>query len=217
MKKIILFTLCLLCIFSLFSCKSNGTDQTTDTSASDSLPNNLVYDDEYIKKHLPSEYMISYNVTTDDETVSCSVTKTELGVLIDMGDGDPILFVRAKDESGYDMYSKDGDGKFQKVDIGGVTMTDAIVNSSLVSFSGWFTAYTDRKDGLVSDGQAEVAGRQCYRYKYTVSDTSYSMYYADIDTGVCLKYEPFNIEDKEFDYTFECTEFKTENITLPQY
>ncbi len=220
MKKLIVFALCILCSLSLFSCKNDKAD-STDTSdtqgAQSSSGTQVIYDNDYIKEHLPDSYTITYNVTEKDESITCSVTKTNEGVLIDIGDGDPILFIRNEEKEGYDMYSKGSESSYTKMDMGGVVITDAIVNQSLVSFSGWFTAYQSRSEQLVADGTGNVADHECYKYKYIESEDSYAMYYTDIKTGVCLKYEPFNIKDEEFNYTFECTEFKTENISLPEY
>ena len=180
------------------------------------------YGSSYIDEHLKGDYSITYKITSSGtgETTSAYDIKmmhTDAGYYISMGEGRELLYIKAGDK--YTMYM--GDSKNGFVAYGEPTYSEDDVKSQTQLFLGYMTMYVDFKEQLKMSGTETIAGKSCdkylFDYDFLGSKLKYE-YYIDKETGVCMK---FYIEgsgaESAGQFTFECTEFKTDGVTLPAY
>ncbi|MFT3951795.1 MAG: hypothetical protein QM689_07640 [Oscillospiraceae bacterium] len=201
-----------------------ATEETTG-EATESTTEEFQYGDDYIAAHLGDEYSITYAYKTYGSTdgateIDMTFSKTPEGCYYKYGNeaGSEILYIKNGDM--YDYYIRDTAEDTFKI-VQGVRFKQEDIETSAASFLGYMDTYQDYADELEKTGTETVAGRDCdiYADKNNVVYGSLGVQYAiDQETGACLK---FSVEYKDGEsaagYSFECTEFKTEGVTLPAY
>lgn len=186
----------------------------------------MVYSDEYLNKHMPKEYRISYKIVTSDgdskdQTSTVTLSKSNKGILLNI-DGAQQLFI--KSDKGYKMYSYDEDAGTW-TDMSTIYnekgfLSEADVNNIVTVYTNYMGYYSALRDEMKYDGKEEICGRKCEKYKYKGGIPGYNAkydIYIDKETGVCLKYTiAVKAEGEKANLNFEATEFVTEGIEIPE-
>ena len=174
---------------------------------------------DYIASHLTGDFSITYAISsgTGDNPGALTCIRTGEGYCLSSPASD-VLYV--KNGETYDIYFKTDKG-YEKIDFL-EPKTEKEVQSDLGLVYGFMSQYGSLT-GLKSDGEETVAGRDCERYKMSVSIAALGVaagatYSIDKETGVCLrlKYDVAGGGSLS-SATFECTEFKTSGVALPAY
>lgn len=165
----------------------------------------------------PETYSLSYEITTEEGTIF-TVTKTV--------DSDGNVYYRNADEetiyilegSGYIRYENNNDGRFEKTS--GVKLTKSVVETETAGINEYAEKSKDKFIPTASkESDTEKLGRVCEVFKLgvgTEDNSSYTYYYVDKETGICLGIEtkntalgtslPHNGEG------FICVSFELENV-----
>ncbi len=234
MKKILILVMVIMMMLVLTACGSDTQEAATDNTDQTAVENNrdattpentdgtFDYSDTYLADHLQGDYSITYRFTyyTEGEdtlvqTITCA--RAGDGYYIKMGEESTILYIKNGEK--YDMYVGDPNGNLTKIE--GMVATEEEVQAATLPFLGYMGAYAEYDDALHKSGDATVAGRSCEQYTYEGAylDTSARYdYYIDKETGACLKFF-MAVSDNNIkgSYEFECTEFKTSGVSLPNY
>ena len=171
---------------------------------------------DFIANNLKGDYSITYKYTIGgaEESFEITCARTSEGYLYrTMG----IEYLYIKNGDKYDMYLGSSAMGYMKID----TMTDEDVLDTLTMFTGFMTSYGDNVSDLKKDGSETIAGRNCDRYTFEADGfgvkVSY-IYCIDKATGVCMKFVyDITTAGEAAGLTFECIEFKTSGVTLPDY
>lgn len=178
------------------------------------------YDREYINSHM-GDYRIVYtvkyyNVITAYSEHHKELVRTTEGFydgVPDAGSGKLYL----KNGEDYDAYTREfsGDGEYKWGTA--VPMPGSLVDT-LIEYQADLIAHTPYTSFLEWDGDETVAGRECAKYSYTLSDEDRSeIFWIDKETGICLKSSQFLTNNKgdEEGSEYEAIIFETRGITLP--
>ena len=174
---------------------------------------------DYIADHLKGDFSITYSLSSSSGDSSNEITciRTAEGYCLSSPATD-VLYV--KNGETYDIYFQTDNG-YEKIDFLD-PKSEKEVQSDLGLVFGFMSQYGSLT-GLKSDGEETVAGRDCERYKMSVSVAALGVaagatYSIDKETGVCLKFK-YDVAGGGSlgSATFECTEFKTSGVTLPAY
>ena len=165
----------------------------------------------------PEAYTLSYEVTSENGTVT-TITKTvdENGNIYYRNADTEIVYIA--EGSSYIKYEKKSDGSYAKMSSNKLTKK-AVENET----AGIKTYAEESKKQFMptakKENDAEMLGRACEVYKLgvgTENNSSYTFYYVDKITGICLGIEVKNTAlGQSVDYdgeTFVCTEFSVSNI-----
>ncbi len=164
----------------------------------------------------PDSYLLSYEITSDDGIVS-TVTKAvdEDGNVYYMDTDKESIYIL--DGSSYIRYEKKN-GEFVKTS--GAKLTKTAMENETKAIN----TYAEKsKDSFMptakQESDTEMLGRSCKVYKLGVGNEntgSYTYYYVDSETGICLGTEVKNTAlGNNVAYngkSFICTEFYTENV-----
>jgi hypothetical protein len=235
MKKLIMATIFVLLIgmltFTLVACNLGGLGDKLG-GLMDGLDDGgegvtLEYDADYIAEHLTGDYDITYRVssyeagelpTISNQRIIRSTEGYYFETSEESGDSKQ-LFIKSGDSYYPAVFDEDEDKYVVSSSATAYTQQD--MNTYATSFLGFMTQYAGMS-GLVADGTETVVGRNCERYKYSLSlmglaGMSY-IYSIDPTTGVCLKFvTDVSAGGDKVGAEFLCTEFKTSNVTLPEY
>ena len=221
-KKILFLFLIPALIFTFTACggmNSTGGGNTTDAD------NNSAFEygngKDYITEHLKGDYSITYKYTVSGspESLVATSTRTSEGYYYNYG-GMEALFIKNGDK--YDTYQGSAEDGFVKVDfIDPVTQKELEDEMAFNLVFGFMNQYADNTSNMKKSGTATVADRDCDKYTFSYSGiggaVKYS-YYIDKETGVCLKWNyDAAAGGQTAALTFECTEFKTSGVSLPNY
>jgi len=182
------------------------------------------YGPDYVAQHLTGDYWITYRYsasgsgTGSSDAVDMTLARTSEGYYW-KAFGDEILYIKNGDT--YDTYLRTtADAGFTKFE-NSQPVTQAEMEDSFSSFTAFMTQYGEAGSGMVKAGTETVAGRSTEKYTWNASLLGISIDYAywiDQETGVCLKYDySMSTKSEGAGMTFECTEFKTSNVTLPAH
>jgi len=237
MKKIFTISLVILLAISLLSaCGGNGSnngDQAGGNNNSANADNNgnndggeekFEYGKDYIAQNLKGDYSISYKYTSGGESaLTMAYAQTSEGYYYNYM-GTEGLFIKNGDK--YDTYQGTTESGFEKVDFMDPISEEDLKNDGTYSavfsmLDGFMIKYNENTSDMKKDGTATVAGRDCDKYTYQIAGAGMAYkysYYIDKATGVCLKWEYDMAAGGETGgMTFECTEFKTSDVSLPSY
>ena len=235
MKKTVSFALVILFMITL-ACCNDGAGNPAATPAAKATPSPAAADSgtaaanqtgdefkygksgDYVANHLPESFSITYRVSQgkEDEFYEMSYTRTPEGHYLNFMTLNT-LYIKNGDT--YDTYFV-VDDNFQKLDFmdpkseKDVLSEMDIVYKPMSEYSTW--------SNLNKEGDETVAGRSCERYKSSASAMGVAAYgvnfYIDKETGICLKYTiDIAAGGSLSNMTFECTEFKTSGVSLPDY
>ncbi len=210
--------------------KTSG-DNNSNTDASQTDPSNPInsiddtafnYTGNYINDHLKGDYSITYKMISsetgeDDTNASVKMMRTNEGYYIKIDEDSEMMYIKNGDK--YDMYLGDEENGFELCE--GISFNEEDVIAQTQIFLGYMNAYSQWDDSLKKDGSENIAGRSCDRFSYeygVLGTKAKAEYCIDKETGVCLKYYIEGSSGGEGgSYQFECTEFRTNGITLPKY
>ena len=171
---------------------------------------------------LPAQYSITYEVQKPSEDSISLVTKArdaDGNVYFSSGDAE-LLFLN--DEGRYRLYEPDADGNFSESSSGKLYTADYIKTATAD-----FTACAQPDVNANTPGFDEtegttVAGRTCTVYENKIGVAGMNTTYVlqiDQETGACLGYNELTdtgiFTSEPSKDVFSCTEFLTENVTLP--
>ena len=170
-----------------------------------------------IKSNFKGDFSITFRLHTSasEEYAEMTFVRTSDGYYLATPDFQ-YLYIRNGDT--YDLYFPSDDGFF-KVDFI-EPQTEEKIESNLGVFYDLITTHSSIK-GLKIDGSETVAGRSCDRY--TESAVGFGMalgstYCVDKETGACLKFQyDMAVQGGMGRATFECTEFITSGVKLPEH
>lgn len=179
--------------------------------------NDFKYTKEYVEENMPKTYSITYDSSMSETMEIISLTVTDEGYYGINGEHESLYI---KNENGtYYSYNKHQGDIFTAVPIEHDADT---IEAWTGSIKGHFTSYQYGPQNYELVGTEKVAGIECEVYTdSSLSDVNLSgeglseydsIYYIEPKTGICLKYV-----NGRHEYEFECTEFKTENLSLPEY
>lgn len=173
-----------------------------DSKTPEPKENKFKYNPEYVDEHMPESYSITYVFEHGREKDIHTLTVTPEGCYKVYNDTEQLYI---KNSSGtYNSYHKEDNGVFKKINIEHDAETIDAWTGSIEQFT---LAYKFGPQDYELIGKEKVAGVECEVYE----DVS-GKYYIEPNTGICLKNN-----DEISSYNFECTEFKTESITLPEH
>ena len=203
--------------------EEDDSDKDKDKDKSNS---GFKYDDpvNYIKEHLTGDYSLTYLVTVNapEETKEFNYIqmRTEEGYFLNYMDQD-VLFIKNGDM--YDCYYRNVSKGYEKADFL-EQMTEEEVEKML--WSRTQANIIHKHDMLVmsnydAKGEDTIAGRKCDKFtenKVAVGAASGCSVWIDQETGVCMKYD-YGVAIKGVigEVIFECTEFKTGDVKLPEH
>ena len=173
---------------------------------------------DFIAKNLTGDYSIKYTVYANgsDETAEVFTIRTSEGYCIGTF-GSTALYIKNSDNL-YETYFSSNDG-FYKVDFLD-PITEDEVKSNMEIIFGFMTQYSGTS-GLQKGGTETIVGRNCDIYKESVAGFGVAMgisFWIDKETGVCLKFTyDMAAEGGMANMSFECTEFRTSGVKLPDY
>ncbi len=207
-----------LAIFLNFSISDYGDYEVNDSNinniqiAADET-SDFKYTKEYVAENLPMTYSITYNSSESGEPEVCSLTVAEQGYF-SINHGNEELYILNENGTYYSCHKNDN-GIFTPVPIERPKDT---VEAWTGSVTNLFTRYQYGPQNYHLIGSEVVAGIECEVYSNFLNTANAGLseyqdvYYIEPDTGICMKYE-----NGRHEHEFECTEFKTENITLPEH
>ena len=185
-------------------------------------PTGFDYSGDFIAKHLTGDYSITYKMTyyetgTEVQSYDVTLSKSGDGYYTKMGEGMEMLFIKNGEK--YDMYMGDEEGVFTLIPE--VQYTEEEVVTQSAALFGYMSVYEGLGDALNKVGTEKIAGRDCEKYSYEASTQGYSAkmdYYIDKENGICMKYFiEASAEGEKGGFDYECVEFKTSGVTLPEY
>lgn len=162
------------------------------------------------------DYAITYRFTNSDSGGDSTQ------VYMHNAQGYYMSFGEAGSQGGYEaLYIKNGDAYDAYMNMAGTGFTSAGASMPRDEVEKGFIFLSTKsavKDiGIMKrDGSETVAGRSCEKYTAAVTTPEASgkvSYSFDKQTGVLLKW---TTESTEGSMVYECTEFKTSGVTLPQ-
>ena len=171
---------------------------------------------------LPAQYSITYEVQKPGEDAITLVTKAQDGegnVYYASGSTEQLFL---NDGGRYQLYEKDADGNFSESSSGKLYTADYIKTATAD-----FTACAQPDVNANTPGFDEtegttVAGRTCTVYENKIGVAGMNTTYVlqlDQETGVCLGYNELTdtgiFTSEPGKAVFSCTEFLTEDVTLP--
>jgi hypothetical protein len=233
MKKKLALLLAIIVTACLVACNkpasktpSDDKDSEPTSQSGENSPTNgdaaFDYSTDYIDDHLKGDYSIAYKITSKENNgesfeYTVKMMRTSEGYYVSMDKDTELLFIKNGDK--YTMYVGDSENGLQPY--GDATLTEEDIKSQAQVFLGYMSNYNEFKDELKRDGSETIAGKSCEKYVYNYSAQGSQLkfeYFIDKETGVCMKFfiEGSNQEGSG-QYTFECTEFKTSGVTLPQH
>lgn len=169
----------------------------------------------------PASFEIVYEVQNPDGTIN-TVTKAvdSSGSVYFQSGTDESLFIL--DGRAYTRYSPDNSGAFTQ-ETSGTTYNEQYVAECTKEFTEFVETSGQLKMPTASYiGEMQIVGRDCDVYEISAGFASFVTIYqlaVDQETGICLGWsEETKVGDTNYDangVVFICTEFKTENITLP--
>ena len=197
MKKIIV---CLLAICALLSFASCGKLSDLNTAVT-----------------YPDEYSITYEVTASDGTISTIKKSVDKNGNIFYKDAThEVIYLR--DSSSYVKYEKTADGVFVK------NSDEKYTKKAAEEATSEIKAYTEESKNKFmptakQESDTEMFGRSCEVYKLgvgTENNSSYTYYYVDKETGICLGTKTKNTalgnEVAHDGASFMCIEFLVDNV-----
>lgn len=214
----------LLCIINFISGYTNygdysDSDVNTDLSISETdleeeTENDFRYTKEYVEENMPEEYSATYISQMSGEPETYSLTVTKEGCYMVNYDIESLYILN---ENGmYNNFHKESDGRFTPITI--EYDAETVKAWTVGVMNQFFTRYQAGPQDYSLAGTEKVAGTECEIYINRIAESLDNLgeygdaFYIDPDTGICLKYV-----NGRHEYEFECTEFKTENITLPEH
>ena len=235
MKRLVTLLLCLCMFFPIFAgCElivvpKDGVDVKDGEwsgGGNSKGSDGFTYGKNFMDQNLRGDYSITYELTSSDsdERYVTTFAQTSKGRYISYGDGD-VLYIMNSDNK-YEMYSRNWEGIFEKDEYTNAMTEEELEENFMyiaatAMIKGYMMQYSDNIAGLKKSGSAKVAGRDCDKYTFGLSLFGVSMkyeYYIDKATGVCLKwYWDAAAGGQSEGYSFECIEFKTSGVTLPNY
>ena len=191
-------------------------------TACGSLPLNGSGSSEKTAVVFPEQYSITYEVQKPGEDAVTLVTRARDGDgnIYFAGGSTELLFL--SDGGKYRLYEKDAEGGFTEAAAGKRYTTDYIDTATAA-----FTACAEPEVNASTPGfdPAEddtVAGRTCNVFENKIGVAGMNTTYVlqlDQETGVCLGYNELSdtgiFTSEPSKDVFSCTEFRTENVTLP--
>ena len=202
--------------------KKNDNDSANDSSKAAKEKFKYGRAEDYIKSHLTGDYSVTYaySISEMEGPLESTVTRTEEGYYISIM-GMELLLIKNGDT--YDQYYPNGENGFKKVDFLD-PVTEKEVEKELFGMgSGNFMRQYDLaiSSDLENEGTEKIVGRNCDKYSSKESNVAFAYkytYWIDQETGVCMKYS-FDLAAKDLfgGISFECTEFKTSDVSLPEY
>lgn len=214
----------LLCIINFISGYTNYGDYSdsdvnadlsiSETDLEEETENDFRYTKEYVEENMPEEYSATYTSQMSGEPETYSLTVAKEGCYMVNHDIESLYILN---ENGmYNSFHKESDGRFTPITIEYDAET---INAWTVGvMNQFFTRYQAGPQDYSLAGTEKVAGTECEIYINRIAESLDNLgeygdaFYIDPDTGICLKYV-----NGRHEYEFECTEFKTENITLPEH
>lgn len=165
----------------------------------------------------PEFYTLAYEVTTSDGKIF-TVAKTvdrDGNVYYKNAEKEAVYIL---DGSGFIKYEKGTDGSFAKASE--VKLTKEAVKAEVSDINDYAEQSKNKlMPTAKQEADAEILGRVCEVYKLGVgndSNSSYTYYYVDKESGICLKLETKNIalntEVPHNEENFVCTEFSVDNV-----
>ncbi|MGN1086175.1 MAG: hypothetical protein ACI4Q5_03985 [Porcipelethomonas sp.] len=225
MKFAIIIMLCIINAFSASTRYGDYSDVNTDFSISEAdseiteesetaEENDFKYTEEYVQQNMPEEYSATYTSYMSGEPETYSLTVTKEGVYMVHHDTESLYVLN---ENGmYNSFHQESDGRFTPITIEYDAET---INAWTVGvMDQFFTRYQAGPQDYTLAGAETVAGTKCEVYIDGMAESPDNLgeygeaYYIEPNTGICLKYV-----NGRHEYEFECTEFKTDNISLPEH
>ena len=233
MKKILTLGLALILIVSLLTAcfvrsnpsnvpppSSGGNNNSSSGNSGSSDKDDFQYGNgkDYISENLKGDFSISYEVSgsSSDDVYKVTYARTSEGYYIDFPGMDmgPMLYIKNGDK--YDLYLKNED-VFEIIDFLDPVEEEQVQAPML---GGFMTSYGNLS-GFERDGSETIAGRDCERFVLSGAGFGAAVrqiYCIDKATGVCMKFSmDAAMEGQSGNVTFECTEFKTSGVKLPDY
>ena len=198
------------------SSSSTPSSSTSSSSKTDSDSGFSIGKDE-IKSNIKGDFSITYKVYTSssDKSADMIFIRTSDGYYFDMKE---YKYLYIKNGDMYDVYFPSDEGFF-KVDFLEPQPEDAAA-SAFGALYDLMTTHIGKKD-LKKDGDETVAGRSCDRYKESAVGFGVAFggtYCIDKETGACLKFQyDMAVEGGMGSATFECVEYLTSGVKLPDY
>lgn len=201
-----------------------GNEENGNNGNNSSGGDAFQYGSDYIAEKLKGDYSITYKYSVSgadgsDDAMTSKYIRTSDGYYMAYS-GLEMLYI--KDGDMYDTYMGSEAEGFTKMDfMDPISKEEVESNMGLVGgFMSQYSAW-DKSD-MKRDGSETIAGRKCEKYTYSASAFGSAVKYSyciDKDTGVCLKYsfDVSAIGQGAGSMTFECTEFKTHGVSLPNY
>ncbi len=165
----------------------------------------------------PDSYTLTYEVTSAEgiiTTISKTVDKN--GNVYYKNAETEVVYI--KDGSGFIKYEKSGDGIFAK------TSDSKITKKVMEEETAEICSYAEESKmklmpSVKQESDTQMLGRECEVYKLgvgTENNSSYTYYYVDKETGICLGKQTKNTAlgtDVSSDGdSFVCTEFSVDDI-----
>lgn len=211
MKRIILLVVA-LCALTTTAC---GLNTPPDTAKIPDTMTDKVFEDLNVPSDFPKNCHIQYELTIGNSTHTVTFVQCEAGVYIKAENEDILLL---KSEGGYLPYAKNANGIFTLSETSRKISRD-YVDEFLSSFAR--LCHTHKNENVSNGKTVTVCGRECT--EYTIAHSSVGaectrLYRVDNETDICLEYI-LDGDDlyTEGAYSFKCTQFTTENVTLPQH
>ena len=212
-KKLLVIGWAVGMILSMSACASvSGIQEHADQVAEEK--ENLVTE--------PEEYSITYEVQEPEDGTITLVTKTcdaEGNIYYSNGERE-LLFLN--EQGRYKLYERSGEDDFTESAVGKLYTSDYIEGET-----GEFNECAEQTEkqsapGFSETDETSIAGRTCRVFENTMGVAGMNVTYVltvDKETGVCMGWDEVS-ETGSFDAEtseelFSCTEFITEDVTLP--
>lgn len=195
------------------------------TAYADEITDDFKYSKEYLDEHLPEAYSVVYQQNNSGGSKrEKALTITKDGVYSSDGEHEN-LYIK-KDDNTYYSYHKYESDVFTKINID----RDADTVQAWTNVDSYMYPYSPSIISHNLIGTETVCGVECEVYECPIEVTTknsegkeiqdtenyHITVYVEPETGFCLKYTS-NLGEEAGDNDFECIEFKTENVTLPDY
>ena len=212
---------------------TNNSEMQNSQSASDGL--------SALQLNLPKQYTIQYRVSNSEDWedgYTQTLTRTAEGYYMEFGDSGERYVFECLENGKYIQYEYDEEqGTYEPtmltediqklIDAGVMTLDMVSLDSNVVSgyasrMTVIFDFYSSFAPSMTLAGEEEIEGISCLHY--TVSSEEMwgrqtTDVWADPETGLCMKavylYQP--PEGSVSVRQLECSQFETENVTLPEY
>ena len=201
---------------------SSGSSSSGSSSSSGKTDNESEFNigQDEIKSRITGDFAITYTVYTSasDNSAGMTFIRTSEGYYFDMKDYKYLYIKNDEMDDMYDVYFPSDEGFF-KVDFL-EPQPESAAASAFGALYDLMTTHSGKRD-LNKDGDEIVAGRSCDRYKESAVGLGVAFggtYYIDKETGACLKFQyDMAMEGGMGSATFECTEYLTSGVKLPDY